>query len=187
MTDVILFHHAQGRTDGLLEFANQLRHAGHRVSVPDLYHGATFDSIEAGIAHAQQIGFDTILKMGTAAADGLPAASVYAGFSLGVLPAQQLAQNRAGALGALLFHSCVPVTQFGDAWPTGVALQVHHSQDDEREDLDVAEELVQAARGELYVYPGAGHLIADSSLGEYEPDAAALILQRSMAFLDRWS
>jgi hypothetical protein len=40
---------------------------------------------------------------------------VYAGFSLGVLPAQSLAQTRSGALGALLFHSCVPVSEFGSA------------------------------------------------------------------------
>jgi len=31
-----------------------------------------------------------------------------------------LAQTRAGAKGALLFHSCAPVSEFGGMWPNGV-------------------------------------------------------------------
>ena len=50
---------------------------------------------------------------------------VYAGFSLGVMPAQKLAQTRAGARGALLIDACFPVTEFGDRWPEGVPVQVH--------------------------------------------------------------
>ncbi len=107
MTDLILFHHAQGCTEGVREFADQLRASGHQVSVPDLYDGATFDTLSEGIAHAQQVGFDTIIARGKLAAEGLPSEIVYAGFSLGVLPAQLLAQTRPGARGALLFSGCV--------------------------------------------------------------------------------
>jgi len=39
VTDVIVFHHAQGLTDGVRQFADQLRGVGHRVTVPDLYEG----------------------------------------------------------------------------------------------------------------------------------------------------
>jgi dienelactone hydrolase len=39
MSDVVLFHHAQGLTDGVQTFAEQLRTAGHRVTVPDLDDG----------------------------------------------------------------------------------------------------------------------------------------------------
>lgn len=186
MTDVILFHHAQGRTAGVLAFAQHLRGAGHRVTVPDLYDGATFDSIDAGVAHAERIGFDSIIEQGVAAAEALPAASVYAGFSLGALPAQKLAQTRPGALGALLYHGALSASQFGAAWPKGVALQVHQTETDEWAELDVAEQLVREGEGELFVYPGSAHLIADSSLAEYQPAAAALILQRSLTFLGRW-
>ena len=99
MTDVIVFHHAQGLTDGVRQFADQLRSAGHRVTVPDLYEGKTFGTLADGIAHAGQIGFDTIIERGRAAAEGLPNEIVYAGFSLGVLPAQMLAQTRPGREG----------------------------------------------------------------------------------------
>jgi len=113
MTDVILFHHAQGLTDGVRDFAKQLRAAGHSVTVPDLFEGKTFATIEDGVGYAGETGFDTIIERGQAAADSLPAEVVYAGFSLGVLPAQKLAQTRAGAKAALLFDACVPVSEFG--------------------------------------------------------------------------
>jgi hypothetical protein len=53
------------------------------------------------------------IERGRAAAEDLPDDVVYAGSSLGVLPAQMLAQTRAGAAGALFFHSCVPPSEFG--------------------------------------------------------------------------
>ena len=146
MTDVIVFHHAQGLTDGVRQFADQLRSAGHRVTLPDLYEGKTFGTLAEGIAHAGQIGFGTILERGRAAAEGLPNEIVYAGFSLGVLPAQMLAQTRPGAKGALLFHSCVPVAEFGGTWPNDTPVQVHAMDADQLfvadGDLDAARELV---------------------------------------------
>ena len=46
MTDVILFHHAQGLTAGVRAFADELRSAGHNVTVPDLYDGATWTPLD---------------------------------------------------------------------------------------------------------------------------------------------
>lgn len=119
MTDIVLFHHAQGLTPGIHRFAEELRGQGYSVTVPDLYDGKTFDSLDAGVAYAEQIGFGTVMERGQQAVEDLPRALVYAGFSLGVLPAQRLAQTRPGAKGALLFHSCVPVSEFGGTWPPG--------------------------------------------------------------------
>ena len=115
MTEVVLFHHAQGLTSGIVAFADELRRAGHTVHTPDLFEGRTFDTLEEGVAHAEEIGFGEVIERGVRAVDGMPPEVVYAGFSLGVLPAQSLAQTRAGARGALLFHSCVPVSEFGSA------------------------------------------------------------------------
>ena len=132
MADLMLFHHAQGRTDGIEAFADQLRRAGHQVTVPDLYDGATFGTIAEGVAHAEDVGFDNIIDAGVAAAEKLPAASVYGGFSLGALVAHKLAQTRPGALGALLYHhGDVPITTFGESWPTGVDVQIHVNEHDE--------------------------------------------------------
>jgi dienelactone hydrolase len=126
MAQVVLFHHAQGLTPGVVAFADELRGAGHTVHTPDLFEGRTFSTIDEGMRHAEEIGFPgEVIRRGVQAVEGLPAGLVYAGFSLGVLPAQMLAQTRPGARGALLFYSCVPVSEFGSAWPDGVPVQVH--------------------------------------------------------------
>lgn len=188
MAEILLFHHAQGLTPGVSAFADELRRAGHTVHTPDLFEGRTFDTVQEGVEHAEQVGFGELLERGVRAADDLPAELVYAGFSLGVMPAQQLAQTRAGARGALLFHSCVPVSEFSPAWPDEVPVQVHAMEADpffvEEGDVDAARALVAAAsNAELFLYPGDQHLFADSSLASYDPDAAALLTRRVLDFL----
>lgn len=188
MAEVLLFHHVHGLTSGVLEFAEVLRRAGHTVHVPDLYEGRVFDDFEEGVAHAQKVGFDVLTERGRAAAEGLPGELVYAGFSLGVLPAQSLAQTRPGAKGALLFHACVPVSEFGGAWPEGVPVQVHGMDADElfveEGDLDAARALVaEAEDAELFLYPGDRHLFADPGLSTYDAEATALLTERVLGFL----
>ncbi len=113
--------------------------------------------------------------------------SVYAGFSFGVMVAQRLAQTRPGARGALLMYSCLPVSEFGDAWPEAVPVQVHGKNADPffAEDLEAAQALVDSTdRAELFLYPGEEHLFADSSLPAYDAAAAVLLTERVVAFLD---
>jgi dienelactone hydrolase len=185
MADILLFHHAQGLTAGIAAFAEDLEAAGHVVHTPDLYDGHTFATIDDGVSYAKGVGFDTILQRGQAAAEGLPADLVYAGFSLGVMPAQLLAQTRAGAKGALLFSAALPAAEFG-AWPAGVPAQIHMMESDPwaEEDLPAARELAGSADCvELFLYPGSAHLFADSSLADYDEGAAALLRERVLAFL----
>ncbi|MBC9732716.1 dienelactone hydrolase family protein [Nocardioides marmotae] len=190
MADLVLFHHALGLTDGVRAFADRIRAAGHTVETPDLFDGARFETIEAGVAHAQEVGFATVLDRARAAVDGLPEGLVYAGFSLGVLPAQQLAQTRPGARGAVLMESFVPPSEFG-SWPAGVPAQVHGMDADpffaQEGDLDAAREFAGSgvAEVELFTYPGDVHLFADSGLPGYDQDAAGLVADRVLEFLDR--
>ncbi len=189
MAEVLLFHHAQGQTTGFLAFADELRRAGHTVHAPDLYDGRTFDTLDEGVAYAGEIGFGEVIERGVRTAEGLSAELVYAGFSLGVLPAQKLAQTRPGARGALLFHSCVPVSEFGSSWPTDVPVQVHAMDADpwfvDEGDLDAARALVESAiHAELFLYPGDQHLFADAGLPSYDATAAALLRQRVLEFLE---
>ncbi|WP_319463166.1 dienelactone hydrolase family protein [Micromonospora sp. RTP1Z1] len=188
MAEVLLFHHAQGQTTGFLAFADEIRRAGHTVHTPDLYDGHTFATLDDGLAYAREVGFDNLLDRGVGAADGLPNELVHAGFSLGVMPAQKLAQTRAGARGALLFESCLPVSEFGTAWPAGVPVQIHGMDADPifagEGDIDAARALVESAEdAELFVYPGDRHLFADSSLPSYDADATKLLIQRVLDFL----
>ena len=187
MAEVLLFHHAQGQTPGFLAFTDELRAAGHTVHAPDLYDGKTFPSIDEGVAYAKEVGFDTILERGRLAAEGLPSELVYAGFSLGVMPAQLLAQTRPDAQGAMLFSAAIPASEFGGPWPEGVPLQIHMMEDDPwaEEDLPAARELEETAGAELFLYPGDQHLFADDSLPDYDEAAATLLKQRVREFLDK--
>jgi dienelactone hydrolase len=187
MAEVLLFHHAQGQTPGFLAFADELRAAGHTVHAPDLYDGNTFASLDEGVGYARQVGFDTIGERGRLAAEGLPNEIVYAGFSLGAMPAQMLAQTRSGAKGALLFSAAFPASEFGGPWPEGVPLQIHMMEGDEwvqEGDLDAARELDETVEGaQLFLYPGDRHLFADNSLPDYDERAAALLKGRVLEFL----
>ncbi|MGI5273426.1 dienelactone hydrolase family protein [Nonomuraea sp. CA-218870] len=188
MAEVLLFHHAHGLTSGVREFAEELRRAGHTVHVPDLYEGRVFASLDDGLGYAREAGFDAIVERARSFAAWLPGELVYAGFSLGAFPAQQLAQTRAGARGALLYHACVPVTEFGESWPQDVPVQVHGMEGDPffagEGDLEAARALVESAQdAELFLYPGEEHLFTDRSLPSYDERAAGLLLERTLDFL----
>ncbi len=161
------------------------------MHTPDLYDGRTFASLDEGMAYAEQIGFpEIVIERGIRAANELPAELVYAGFSLGVVPAQKLVQTRAGARGALFFHSFVPLSYFGGSWPTGVPVQIHGMDADPlfvgEGDLEAARALVASTeQAELYLYPGDQHYFADSSLPSYDAGAAALLTSRVLDFLQR--
>jgi len=187
MTEILLFHHAQGLTPGMRAFADDLRAGGHDVHTPDLYDGNTFDDLDSGMGYAKQVGFDTLMERGRLAAEELPRELVYAGFSLGVMPAQLLAQTRRDARGALFFSAALPASEFGDGWPQGVPLQIHMMEDDPwvEEDLPAARELVEDAdRAELFLYAGDRHLFADSSLADYDEAATRTLRERVLSFLE---
>ena len=190
MADVLLLHHAQGQTPGFLAFADALRAAGHTVHAPDLYDGKSFATLDEGMANARSIGFGNLQEQGVAAAEGLPDDLVYAGFSLGVMAAQRLAQTRPGARGAVLLDSAIPLGEFAPDWPAAVPVQVHGGEADEffmdEGDVDAARAVVAAAEdGELFTYAACGHLFADASTTAYDPDAAALVRERVLEFLAR--
>ncbi|MGN6678506.1 MAG: dienelactone hydrolase family protein [Streptosporangiaceae bacterium] len=196
MAEVVLFHHVQGLTDGVREFAEQLRAGGHTVHTPDLFDGEVAATIEDGLALTERVGENVLGERANRAVAELPKELVYGGFSFGAASAQRLAQTRPGARGALLYESCIPLTgdwAFGP-WPDGVPVQIHGMDKDPffalEGDIDAARELVQTVGpelGELFVYPGDRHLFADSSLPSYDADAAKLVVQRSREFLNRVS
>ena len=188
MSEILLYHHVQGLTEGVQSFADGLRQAGHTVHTPDLFDGRIFETLEDGMGFAREAGFGALAERGVAAADDISPDVVYAGFSFGVMMAQQLAQTRDGARGALLMYSCLPVSEFGAAWPADVPVQVHGKEADEffLEDVDAARALVESSdQAELFLYPGEEHLFADSSLQAFDPAAAALLTERVLAFLER--
>lgn len=188
MTEIVLFHHAQGLTDGVRAFADDLRAAGHVVHTPDVYDGQSFLALDDGMAYLKDIGFDEANARCLRAAEALPDEVVYGGFSFGVMAAQQLAQTRPGAKGALLMHAAVLPADLGGSWPSGLPLQVHTMVDDSWGDADVAKQLAaEVPTAEVFLYPGSTHLFTDRSLPDHDPAAAALVLQRALELLARIS
>ena len=194
MAEVVLFHHVQGLTDGVRAFGAALGEGGHTVHVPDLFDGERPATIDEGIALVQAIGDEELDKRTAAVIDALPPGLVYGGFSFGGATAQALAQTTPGARGALLYESCVSLTEdwsFG-LWPDGLPVQIHGMDKDPifagEGDLDAAKELVAIVGpqlAELFTYQGDKHLFTDSSLPSYDPEAAALVIRRSVEFLDK--
>ena len=192
MAEILLFHHIQGLTPGLVAFADRLREAGHTVHTPDLFEGHAFATIPEGMSYARRDGAPDYDALADDLAAELPGAIVYAGFSFGVTLAQRLAQTRPGAAGALLFESFIDVEgewAFGP-WPDGLAAQVHGKEGDEffagDGDLEAARRLAETAESvELFTYPGDEHLFADSSLASYDAGAADLLTDRVLGFLAR--
>lgn len=188
MAEIVLYHHALGLTPGVVVFAESLRSAGHTVHTPDLFDGHTFDDLQQGMGFVEKLGWGELLARGERAVVGLPAALVYAGFSLGVIPAQKLAQTRAGARGALLVHACLPVSEFSESWPSGLPVQIHAMDGDpffvDEGDIDAARALMdEAEEAKLFLYAGDQHLFADSSTPSYDAEATTLLMKRILAFL----
>jgi dienelactone hydrolase len=188
VAEVVLFHHVHGLTPGVIAFADRLRQDRHIVHTPDLFEGYTFDTIEKGMQFVEGLGFGEVMNRGERAVDELPTELIYAGFSLGVAPAQKLAQTRKGAVGALFINSCMPVSEFGTAWPKEVPVQVHAKDSDpffiDDGDIDAARLLLEEApNAELFLYPGEQHIFADDSLPSYDTVASSLLMQRVLHFL----
>ena len=194
MAEVILFHSALGLRPGVRTAADRLRADGHTVHAPDLYDGEVFDDLDEGLRKRDALGMAEIIGRAREAVAELPAGLVFAGFSLGAVPAELLAASRPGALGAVLMHGAVPVeafSEFGiDRWPEGVPVQVHYAAEDPWVDVEEVVPLGDGVREagatfEEYAYPGAGHLFADPDLPEYDLVSSEEMWKRVLAFLDR--
>ena len=188
---MVLIHSAQGLRPGVEAWAARLREAGHEVWTPDLFEGRTFDQLEAGVAHRDEVGIPELMRRAEAALEGLPEEVVYAGFSMGAASAGYYAATRPGCRGAVLMHGVTPLAAFGvERWPAGVAAQVHFAVEDpeiDRAGVEAFEHALDAVRArlEIHVYPGSGHLFADPDAGGYDAASAELMLGRVLGFLER--
>ncbi|MGP3685392.1 dienelactone hydrolase family protein [Streptomyces sp. IBSNAI002] len=186
--NIMLFHSTYGLRPAVQEAADRLRAAGHQVHVPDLFEGRTFDTVEEGMAHRDEIGRDELLKRAVlAAAPYSDQGLVYAGFSLGGSLAQHLALADDKARGLLLLHGTADLED--DASVDGLPVQLHVADPDPFESHDwlTAWYLRMQRAGadvEVHGYPGAGHLFTDPGLDDYDAEAAEQAWKVAAGFLD---
>ncbi|PQZ98920.1 dienelactone hydrolase [Arthrobacter sp. MYb224] len=195
MAEIVLFHHVQGLTPGVRAMAEELETAGHKVHTLDLYGGAQPESVEAGLQLANSISEAEINQQVSALLDSLPPKLVYVGTSWGASLAQRYAQQRPGALAAVLLESFVDLDAdwgFGP-WPESVKAQIHGKDADPffalEGDLGAAQDFVAGPGNgiaELYTYAGNQHLFTDSSLSSCDPKARSLVMERVLGFLAPW-
>lgn len=189
MAEILLFHHVLGRTAGMEALAERFRSAGHTVHLPDLFDGRTFTAVEEGRAYAQATGEDLLVERARVVVEALPRELVYAGVSLGVWPAQLLAQTRLGARAAVLISSAIEPSEFEAPWPTGVPVQVHLKEGDPllvEGDLDAARSIAEVVPGaELFLYPGSTHLFTEEGYADHDAAATDLLVERVTGLLAR--
>ncbi|MFE9770205.1 dienelactone hydrolase family protein [Streptomyces sp. NPDC005931] len=186
--DIMLFHSTYGLRPAVHRAADRLRAAGHEVRVPDLFEGRTFDTVEEGMAHKEEIGKDELLRRAVlAVAPYSDRGLVYAGFSFGASVAQTLALGDDKARGLLLLHGTSDIAATASA--DGLPVQLHVAEPDpfETDDWLGAWYLQMGRAGadvEVYRYAGAGHLYTDPDLPDYDEEAAEATWRVALGFLD---
>ncbi|MFE6911686.1 dienelactone hydrolase family protein [Streptomyces erythrochromogenes] len=186
--NIMLFHSTYGLRPAVHAAADRLRAAGHQVQVPDLFEGRTFETVEEGMAHQDEIGRDELLKRAVlAAAPHSDGGLVYAGFSFGGSLAQHLALADEKARGLLLLHGTADLED--SASVDGLPVQLHIADPDPFEPHDwlTAWYLRMQRAGadvEVHSYPGAGHLFTDPDLDDYDAEAAEQAWTAAIGFLD---
>ncbi|HKT46579.1 MAG TPA: dienelactone hydrolase family protein [Candidatus Acidoferrales bacterium] len=190
MHQIVVYHSAYGLRPAILDFASQLRAAGHLVHTPDLYDGEVFSDRNDAIRKIQQLGFDNLLDRAAAAVEHLPQDLVYAGFSNGGACAELLAATRPRAKGAILIHAPLLVRDLGwTAWPPNVPVQVHFAAKDPLKnqaliDAFAAKVHKSGSAFEQFDYDAPGHLFADPAFPAYSAEAAERMTTRVLKFLE---
>lgn len=185
MASIVLFHSALGLTTGTKKFAETLARDGHTVLTPDLFDGETFPTVEDGVRNRDRLGIPELMQRAARSVEGAPAASIYAGFSMGAAAAQFLAATRPGARGAVLMHAVLPFAAMGTSrWPD-VPVQIHASLEDPWVDAAVLAAFAEATSAQVFRYPGRAHLFVDESSSDYTREHAKMLTERVRAFVQR--
>ena len=189
--EIVLLHSALGLRPAVLDWANYLRAAGHRVHTPDVFDGETFANVEDGIRKRDAVGIPELMRRTWAALADLPAGLVFVGWSLGAAAAEVLAATRPGARAAILLHAVVPLAALGTPhWPAGVPIQIHYAKNDPwvpEASLQAFQSAVASAktRVDVFSYDGVPHMFDDAGLPGHAPDATALVRERIASFLEQ--
>ena len=184
MVEIVLFHHAGGLTAGVVAFADMLRGVGHTVHTPDLFGGRTFVDVHDGVAYADSVGEESFAALAAQIVSAMAADLVYGGMSMGAARAAEQVLARSGARGAFFLYGAIAPSWWEATWPAGVPSQSHVTDGDQWREPDTeARYVAEVPGGELFVYPGSGHLFAEPGHPDYDEDVAGLATKRVLSFL----
>ncbi len=188
MATIVLYHHVLGLTPGVRALADALATAGQTVLTPDLFDGRTFASIDEGMTFVRSQDQDHLAEIGIAAALEVTEPLVVAGISYGAMVAGMVASRRPVA-GMLSLESFVDPSWVG-GWSRPVPLQIHAMEQDPffLEDEEAARAWVaEHDDAELFTYPGDQHLFTDANTPAHAAGLTAIVIQRSLAFVEQVS
>lgn len=183
MTEVVLFHHTCGVTDGVQAFAETLRGAGHVVHTPDLFEGRTFTDVREGMEFAESVGEDVFAARAADVVQQYPAGVVYGGMSMGAARAAEQVLERPGARGAFFLYGAVAPSWWDAIWPGDVPTQAHVAEGDDLREPEAESEYAEVPGAELFFYPVAGHLFAEQGHPDHDAEAARLATGRVLDFV----
>jgi dienelactone hydrolase len=174
-----------------LNFSDKLKEDGHQVHVVDLYDGISFNDMQEALAYFMSIGIPEMMDRSVTYTKDLPKDSIYIGFSNGGASALLLAGSIPGAMGCILIHAALPISELGiEQWPTSVPVEVHYAKIDPWKDDAGIEKLSNdvlssSASYKYYEYPIEGHLFTDEMMPEYSEEYSNLLFERVLSFIDR--
>jgi len=195
---VLVLHAWWGLNDTIRGFCARLADAGFTTYAPDLYHGKVTDTIPGAEALSSaldpkrataDIAEATQYLLGHAAADHPERGLTVIGFSLGAYFALDLsAADPEHIRSVVVFYGTGPVDFKGSK----AAYLGHFAENDEFEpksSVDGLEQVLRAAGRPVtfHHYPGTGHWFFEPDRPQFNPSAAALAWDRTLAFLRRSS
>lgn len=189
---VLLIHPWWGLTEFFGALADRLAGEGFVVLAPDLYHGATAETVEEADALRLKLDPDAVIAQLDEALDYLRAHPAVTsadlgviGFSLGASWGLYLSHHRPDVVDALVaFYG----TYDGDLSNMRAAFQGHFAEADDYEPREALEALDATLTGmsleaTFFVYSGAGHWFFEADRMAYHPESARLSWEWTLKFL----
>ena len=190
---LVVLHAWWGLNDDVVAYADRLADAGYGVMAPDMFNGQVTAEIaeaerlsgEGDTSSPQVVAFNAVDRLAERLPAGAPIATL--AFSFGAPYATWTPSERPAVVGTVVYYGA-----WAGSWVTNskAPLLGHFAETDpftSAEDVATFETAFKSAGREIttHVYPGTKHWFAEPSRPEYDPSAAELAFERTLAFLQR--